>query len=301
MRIMAENNFSSDDVDFDKVEEKTMAAMGILKTLDSLILSVETSPAIILEIEQVVAPILCFVLDNAILDLYEETFEMIGTILFCVKQVSPTMWSIFPRIYKTFKTDALEYLEEMLPSLDNFIAYGKNVFLTDPEKQHQLIDIVFTVMNDADSREADRIRGIQLIESMMLNLRGQIDPIIPKFVEMAYHALNKKIKTAPYRVHCIEIVLNAIYYNPLMTLQLLEQASWTNRFFELWFTNIENFPRVHDKKLSILSLCALLEIPLDKLPPSLQTMWPPLFDALLKVFATYKSALDGLFFLLFIR
>lgn len=178
MRIMNENNFSSDDVDFDKVEEKTMAAMGILKTLDALVLSVETSPEIVLDLEIVISPILLYVLDNSILDLFEETFELIGTCLFCVKQVSSTMWTIFPRIYNTFKMDSLEYLAEMLPSLDNYIAYGKDVFLHDIEKQNQLMDIIYTVMNDKDSRESDRIRGIQLIESLLLNLRGQIDPVL---------------------------------------------------------------------------------------------------------------------------
>ena len=174
---MHENNFS-DDVDFDKVEEKTMAAMGILKTLDSLVLSVESSPEIVLELEIVICPTILYVLDNSVLDLFEETFELIGTCLFCVKQVSQTMWTVFPRIYNTFKMDALEYLAEMLPSLDNFIAYGKDVFLHDIEKQNQLVDIIFTVMNDKDSRESDRIRGIQLIESLTLNLRGSIDLVI---------------------------------------------------------------------------------------------------------------------------
>jgi hypothetical protein len=175
---MANSNYqTSEDADFDRMEEKTLASVGILKTLDALILAVESSPEIVLELELIIIPVVNYILDNAILDLYEETFEIIGTTLFCVKRVSPTMWSVFPRIYATFKSDALEYLEEMLPSLDNYVAYGKDVFLTDLEKQNQLIDIVFTVMQDQLSREADKIRGIQLMESMMLNLRGHIDPV----------------------------------------------------------------------------------------------------------------------------
>ena len=177
---MGDNAFSSsDDADFDKVEEKTMAAMGILKTLDSLVLSVENSPLIVMELQQIIMPTVVYILDHSILDLFEEAFELIGTCLYCVKQVTPVMWQVFPRIYNTFKMDAVEYLAEMLPSLDNYISYGKEVFLADAEKQHQIVDIIFTVMNDAtiSARESDKIRAIQLMETLMLTLRGNIDPV----------------------------------------------------------------------------------------------------------------------------
>ena len=138
---MGDNAFSSsDDADFDKVEEKTMAAMGILKTLDSLVLSVENSPLIVMELQQIIMPTVVYILDHSILDLFEEAFELIGTCLYCVKQVTPVMWQVFPRIYNTFKMDAVEYLAEMLPSLD-------------------------------------KIRAIQLMETLMLTLRGNIDPV----------------------------------------------------------------------------------------------------------------------------
>ena len=115
--------------------------------------------------------------------------------------------------------------------------------------------------------------------------------MIPKFIEIAFNCLiKKKVKTAPFKLHLVELVLNCIYYNPRLTLSLLEQIQWTNKFFELWFQQVDHLPRVHDKKLSILTLCTLLELPLDQLPPSLASVWPHLFDGLLKIFATYGDA-----------
>jgi hypothetical protein len=181
---MGEANFSSEDFNIDDAEDKTMAAMGVLKTLSSLILAVESSTALILELEAIIIPAVKFILEHSILDLFEEAFEIIGTSLFCSKQVSPIMWTVFPLIYQTFKQDALEYLEEMLPSLDNYIAYGKDVFIQDPQHQNLIVDMVVTVFNDKNSGEADRIRACQLIESMMLNLRGHIDLV--HFIDLAY-------------------------------------------------------------------------------------------------------------------
>jgi len=51
------------------------------------------------------------------------------------------------------------------------------MFIQDMEKQHQLLDIVFTVMDNEFSRDADRIRGLQLIESILLNMRGSVDAV----------------------------------------------------------------------------------------------------------------------------
>lgn len=52
--------------------------------------------------------------------------------------------------------------------------------------------------------------------------------------------------------------------------------------------------RVHDKKLSILALCSLLELPLSSLPVALSPMWTHLVsDGLMPLFSTYSSALTG--------
>lgn len=118
--------------------------------------------------------------------------------------------------------------------------------------------------------------------------------MIPKFIEIAYRALCGKIKSAPFRVHCIEVVVNSIYYNPILALQLLEHINWTGPFFEIWFNNLKSLHRVHDKKLTILAICSLLELPIESLPKSLAPMWTHLFEGMLTVFSSYSSALKGI-------
>jgi hypothetical protein len=174
---MADANFDSEDFNIEDAEDKTMAAMGVLKTLASLVLAVESSTALILELEIVIMPAVKFILEHAVLDLFEEAFEILGTSLFCAKQVSPTMRSILPLIYQTFKQDGIEYLEEMLPSLDNYIAYGKEMFARDAQLQGMMVDIITTIFNDEHASEADCIRACQLMESLMLNLPGSVDQV----------------------------------------------------------------------------------------------------------------------------
>ncbi len=76
----------------------------------------------------------------------------------------------------------------------------------------------------------------------------------------------------------MEIVINAVYYNPAMTLHLLEAKGWTSRFFNLWFGSMDSFSRVHDKKLSIAAIVSLLSLPPDQVPPSISVGWPRLLQ-----------------------
>ncbi|KAL2914370.1 Nonsense-mediated mRNA decay protein 5 [Polyrhizophydium stewartii] len=296
MRIMGDTNFNAeDDFDIDEAEDKTMAAMGVLKTIASLILSVEGSTAILNEIETVVAPAVSFVLSNCVLDLYEEMFEIIETATFCSKRISPTMWGMFPLIYSAFKADAFDYFAEMSPSLHNYVIYGKDVLVQSKEYQGMLIDMSTSIINGGSGvSEGDRVRACQLLEIMMLHLRGNIDETIPKFLELAHAMLvARPAKSVGLRIHAIEIVVNALFYNAALALSLLEQAGWTSGFFELWFSNFDNLTRVHDKRLSILTLIAILELPQAQVPPTIQNTWTHLFDGILKIFETYSDAIEN--------
>ena len=44
-------------------------------------------------------------------------------------QISPRMWSLWPLLYKAFNEWAMEYLDNILVPLNNFISKGTEVFL----------------------------------------------------------------------------------------------------------------------------------------------------------------------------
>ena len=44
-------------------------------------------------------------------------------------QISPRMWSLWPLLYKAFSEWAMEYLDNILLPLNNFISKGTQVFL----------------------------------------------------------------------------------------------------------------------------------------------------------------------------
>ncbi|KAI8335415.1 armadillo-type protein [Chlamydoabsidia padenii] len=290
-------NVNDDDDDFgdlDDISDKTMAAMGVLKTIGTLILSLESTPEILQQLENALLPVITYTLKNKIMDLYNEIFEIIDSCTFSAKRVTPTMWSVFDLIYESFKDCGIDYMDEMLPPLDNYISYGRDVFVTNENVQRMMFDIIDTVMKSDRLAEADRVCGCKLMESILLNCRGQVDMYVSPFLNLAFQFIfTNSMKTTEFKVNCIEVVINCLYYNPVLTLRLLEENQWTQGFFTLWFNTLDKFSRVHDKKLVIVALCALIELPMDHVPASLQAGWSQVLAVIVNVFKTLPKAIEN--------
>jgi importin-7 len=276
----------------DYLDDKSITALGVLQTIGTLILTLESTPEVLLHLETILMPVVSITLENKLYDLYNEVFEIIDSCTFSAKAISPTMWQAFELMHKTFKSGAELYLEDMLPALDNFFAYGSQTMIQNPAYIEASVSMVQDIFNDDKVGGMDRICACKLAESIMLSLRGHVDQYIQHFIEMAMDALlNDELKIKSYRIHLIEMNINAIYYNPMIALQVLEAKEWTNKFFSLWFSNIENMTRVQDKKLSILAISSLLTLRAEEVPMSVQQGWPRLLQGVCRLFQTLPAAI----------
>lgn len=61
----------------------------------------------------------------------------------------------------------------------------------------------------------------------------------------------------------------------------------------MWFSSIDNFTRVHDKKLSIAAIVALLSLNTDQVPVSVQQGWPRLLQGIVRLFQTLPAAMKS--------
>ena len=278
----------------DFFDDKSITALGVLQTIGTLILTLEATPDVLSHLETILMPVIQITLENKLFDLYNEVFEIIDSCTFSAKSVSPTMWQAFGLMHKTFKSGAELYLEDMLPALDNFVSYGAETMAQNPIYIEALVGMVSDIFGDEKVGGMDRICGCKLAEAIMLNLRGYVDIYIPTFVELAMRVLaSNEAKVKSYRIHLMEMVINSIYYNPLIALRALEVNGWTNKFFSSWFSNIESFSRVHDKKLSICAISALLTLKADEVPASVHQGWPRLLQGVVRLFQTLPTALKS--------
>ena len=277
------------------LDDKSIAALGVLQTIGTLILTLEASPDVLLHLETILMPVITITLENKLYDLYNEVFEIVDSCTFASKEISETMWQGFELMHKTFKDGAELYLEDMLPALENFVSYGQDRLIAHPPYLAALTGMVRDIFTDPKVGGVDRICGCKLAEAIMLNLKGgPVDAYIPMFVELAMGVLvgeNAKGLIKSYKLHLVEMVVNAIYYNPHLALSVLESHGWTNKFFSIWFGSIDSFRRVHDKKLCIAAISTLLTLRADQIPVSVQTGWPRLLTGITHLFRTLPAAM----------
>ncbi len=99
-------------------------------------------------------------------------------------------------------------------------------------------------------------------------------------------------KSTAHFVHCMNIIIDAFYYNPLLAFSILEKHQQTTSFFETWIKEHGKFSRVHDKKLSIMAILTLLQLPLTSIPQSIQPGWHHLITSLMQYFETLPKAIE---------
>ncbi|KAG6898392.1 hypothetical protein C0992_004102 [Termitomyces sp. T32_za158] len=298
---LAQEGNDSEHINLDSIndvdDDKTFTAMGVAKTISTIISSIENSVDILAQVQEVVIPIILFTLENKLLDLFDNMYELVDSLTFKLRSISPNMWPIFEQTYKLFKSDAIDFLDEMLPSLDNFVSYGGEVIKSRPDYIHMLVDIYTTSISSDQLGENDRVNGSKLAESILLNLRGSVDDTTAQalqvFISTALSQLDKT-QTASLRLANLEVLVNAVLYNPSAALHIMESSGKARTFFDRWFAAINGddlLPRVHDKKLSILALCSLLEMTQAAVPQSLQSGWPGILGGILTIFKDLPKAI----------
>ncbi|KIM40975.1 hypothetical protein M413DRAFT_445750 [Hebeloma cylindrosporum] len=291
-----EENADLDSLLADVDDDKTFTAMGVAKTISTIISSIDSSPEILSQIQEIVIPIIVFTLENRLLDLFDNMYELVDSLTYKLRSISAQMWPVFELTYRLFKHEAVDFLEEMLPSLDNFLSYGSDVIKSHVDYKQMMVDIYTTSITNDQLGENDRVNGSKLAESILLNLRGAVDDHLQAIIATALGLIDNA-ETLALKLANLEVLINAVLYNPSAALHLMEvtKAGSARVFFDRWFVAINNdsrLPRVHDKKLSVLALCALMEMAPETVPESLRDGWPGIVGGALKIFKSLPKAVE---------
>ncbi|TKY86757.1 hypothetical protein EX895_004397 [Sporisorium graminicola] len=296
MRLVNENLESADrdpdgtmELNMDNHEDdKLFAAMGCLNTIFQIIASAESKPEILEKLEEVVLPIVAFTLEKDCVELFDDCLELTDTLTYYQKKVSAGMWHIFTLIYKSFKGAGIDYLSEMLPTIDNCVSYGVEVVQQSQEYKSMLVDIFLTAMTSDQLGITDQVAACKLADVILLLLRGGVDEALAQIVNAVLpHTVDEEKIKADVRKWSIIVVLDALVYNAAATLQVLEAAGATTALFGAVTSLLPKLTRVHEKKVASSAIIQLLALEPASLPAALQNNLAAFLVAL-------ATQLDGL-------
>uniref|UniRef100_A0A2M4BBP1 Putative nuclear transport receptor ranbp7/ranbp8 importin beta superfamily n=3 Tax=Anopheles marajoara TaxID=58244 RepID=A0A2M4BBP1_9DIPT len=274
-------------------DEKAITAMGLLSTMETLLAVMDEHPAVLASLHPIVLQVIGHVLQQNVFEFYEEAFALVCDLT--SKSISPDMWKLLEIIYELFQKNGADYFVDMMPALHNYITVDTPAFLSNQNHVLAMYNMCKSILTSNNTEESE-CSAAKLLEVIILQCKGQIDNCIPSFVELALMRLTREVKTSELRTMCLQVVIAAIYYNPTLLLDILQNipipvpdSSITDHFIRQWLHDFDCFLGIHDRKLCIIGLCTLLSLG-DRKPTVLSELPDKIIPTMLMVFDGLKRA-----------
>merc|ERR1712205_107008 len=134
-----------------------LAAVGCLRAISTIMESISTLPHMYPQIEQMCMPIMVKMLSADEQDVYEEVLEMVSYLTYYSPSISPAMWQLFPVLCQALKEWAIDYFENILIPLDNYISRGTQVFLQSKDPNYLALtqEVLNLALADQKIHETD--------------------------------------------------------------------------------------------------------------------------------------------------
>uniref|UniRef100_A0A8C8EXJ7 Importin N-terminal domain-containing protein n=1 Tax=Oncorhynchus tshawytscha TaxID=74940 RepID=A0A8C8EXJ7_ONCTS len=208
--------------EYEESEDKTVMALGILSTIDTILTVMEDH-----------------------------------------KEVRQTVYSRILQMYTPTHTHA-----HMMPLLHNYVTVDTDMLLSNPKYLEVIYNMCKKVLT-SDAGEDAECHAAKLLEVIVLQCRGRgIDQCIPLFVEVVLERLTRGVKSSELRTMCLQVAIAALYYNPALLIHTLDNMHFphtpqpiTAHFINQWMNDTEFFLGLHDRKMCIIGLSVLMELP----------------------------------------
>ncbi|KAH0460881.1 hypothetical protein IEQ34_008456 [Dendrobium chrysotoxum] len=273
-----------------------LAAVGCLRAISTILESVSRLPHLYVQIEPTLLPIMRKMLTTDGQDVFEEVLEMVSYMTFYSPSISLEMWSLWPLMIEALNDWAIDYFDNILIPLDNYISRGTTHFLTskEPDYQQSLWNMLSSIMADKNMEDNDIHPAPKLIQVLFQNCKGQLDHWVEPYLRITIERLLRTEKSS-LRCLLIEVIADALYYNGSLTLGILHKLGVASEVFNRWFQMLQeikksgaraNFRREYDKKVCCLGLTSLIALTEEQLPADALGR---VFCATLELLVAYKD------------
>uniref|UniRef100_UPI00398F7D15 importin-8 isoform X3 n=1 Tax=Pristiophorus japonicus TaxID=55135 RepID=UPI00398F7D15 len=278
---------------YEEIEDKTVMAMGILNTIDTILTVVEDHREITQQLEGICLQVIGLVLQKHVIEFYEEVLSLAYSLTCQV--ISPNMWQLLGVLYEVLQQDCFEYFTDMMPLLHNYVTIDTGAFLSNPKNVEIIYNLCKKVLT-GDAGEDAECHAAKLLEVIILQCQGKgIDQCIPLFVEAVLERLTRGVKTSELRTMCLQVAIAALYYSPMLLVNTLENIrfshsaeSITAQFINQWMNDTDCFLGLHDRKVCIIGLSTLMEM--QNRPEAVDAVAAQILPSLLLLFLGLKRA-----------
>jgi len=286
-------------------DESAMAAGECLECISTVLKGVCERPELYNNIEPLILPMIKMIIgkEDAYMDYLEQALDILTFLTFYPETISDSLWEVFPMLFMAFDQWAYDYLNLMVPPLENFIGKAPQKFLQGsaviPNRGtvsyiDMIFDIVAKTVSQEQASEGEVRKALTLYLSILHNCRGQVDQYLPMINENCLGKLGEQVKNEfPHtRIAIFQVIGSALHYNPALELAELEKRGATAQVLTQWSTDAEKMEKWLPQQISVLGLTSILQLQTAAMPPSIATAIVPLITVLTKLCEKMKEDLD---------
>lgn len=253
--------------DYDDFTDKQMAALGLLNTMITVLLSFESSTDVVFKLEQTFYPAVEYVFANTMEDFFREVSELVENSTFLTRQISPACWKLFESMIESLTSSvAIMYLEDMMPALNNYLCFGSEEIKANPQYINAFKTLFKRVMTEDDNSPEDYACGAEIGQKLILTLGNGAQPYIEEMLGLTVNNIVSASElTNVFAINMLNVIISGLVYHSHITLTTLAKGNFILPFFNMWFQYVPKMTRVFDLKLSALGLLSLINLSSDQL------------------------------------
>ncbi|KFD52142.1 hypothetical protein M514_06987, partial [Trichuris suis] len=265
-------------------EDKSVTALGVLGTLESLLDAAEEKEEVINDLEPIVLVVVQSIMQRNISDFYEQAYSLICSLNFL--RITPALWDFYSSIYGAFRQHYADVVQ--LRNRGPEQVFGRS------QPPADAFGNVFNKQLEEDSESY----AAKLLEVVLLQFRGQIDTCVKPIVELVVTRLGKEIFGVEFRVLCLSVIIAALVYNPelaievLLSLRVAEGCeSLLDHFIKHWVNEVATFNGIHNRKMCLFGLCAIAQ--LRERPPVINEIARSIIPSCIVLFEGLQRAYEA--------
>ena len=274
----------------DDDDDAAMAAAQCLECISTVLKGICERPDMYRALEPHLLPVTKQILgkEGDFIEYLEYALDIITFLTYFPDDISNELWEVFPMIYIAFDHWAFDYLNLMVPPLENFMGKDPQGLISRTcvieNKTVTYADLIFVMVTktigEERASESEVRKALSLYMSMLLNCKGMLDNYLPLINE---HVLGKLAQQAGAkspltRIALLVVLGAALQYNPQLELMELEKRGVTQQVFTQWIKDADQMDRWLPRKITVVGLCSMLQLPSTSLPATVSSMIPQIIS-----------------------
>lgn len=246
-------------------DDRLMVISGFLRSVESIVMSMEESEQLILEVYNNFYNVLYFIFSENKSDFFQEALDLTNGFLFALKRIEKSMWQLFGMILVLPRDEVMVYPTEISDIIDNVVSFGGDIIL-DPTVLQNIFNIisVYCLSDDDNFYDEDFICGCKIMETLLLNVGEKLFSVDPHrnsfFINTVIDNICRIDEESVALIYALEVIMHCFYINPHETINIMINKHYAERFFSTVFSKRKDFVRVHDKKICVRFLGKLFDL-----------------------------------------